>query len=53
MAVSYSSSPWQSGDGAAPKHPIYGKLSVLNGEINSLTFDEVKRRLDNFGLSQL
>ena len=55
MAVSYSGGPWTNvpGGEVVPKHPIYSKLSRLNGEINSLSLDEVKKRLDGYGLTQL
>jgi len=52
MAVFYSSGPRTNVLEGVPKHPIYSKLSRLNGEINSLSLDEVKRRLDGYGLTQ-
>lgn len=55
MAVSSSSAPWTNveGKGSSPQHPIYSKLSMLNREMSSLTLEEVKIRLEQFGLTKM
>ena len=55
MAGSTANAPWRStqGDGSVPRHPIYSKLSCLNGEVNSLGVDGVRRRLEKIGLTKM
>ena len=39
----------QVSDGAS-RHPLYYKLSCLNGEVNGLTLEQVRRQLRELGL---
>ena len=32
-------------------HPLYKKLSLLNGEVNRLSSEEVRKKLKDIGLS--
>ncbi len=41
------------GRGNLPQHALYSTLARLNGEVNALPLEEVKKRLTERGLSSM
>lgn len=41
------------GKGSVPQHTLYNALARLNGEVNGLTVEEVRKRLEELDLSKM
>ena len=48
-----ASPEWTPGVQGAPQHTLYHKLSCLNGEVNGLTVEQVRKRLQGLGLTHV
>lgn len=50
-----ASSEWTTvqGKGCIHTHPLYHELACLNGEVNALSLEEVKKRLEDLGLTSI
>lgn len=42
--------PPAQGQGSVPQHSLYHKMARLNGEVNGLKIEEVRKKLEEIGL---